>query len=600
VRALRWLAPLLAVALAVTAVVLARPGIVASGQATNVDALELGRLSALQGVHETGGVEENERGYLASPRRTAAVSVPVPMPAPGQGRGVLHLWAYGLPGASTTVRLRFPNGQSRLLGRASSWHGRSFDLSGVPRRGVRLEARMTNPEARPALFLDRVAVEALPASARTSASPGAVAALVGLAALALLALTGRARRHWPLAVLLGGSAALLWSQIPKRELDPLSPDAQSTWGAATHASWFGFHDGLLWGSWERLSSLTVEVFHALTPLVGTAAVSARSAGVFAAVLALAAVYALGNRAGGRVGAVVATLVAMAAGPFRHAAVDGSSLPVLLLAGALFGYALHACVAEASRPAMLLLGAATALLTLAEPVFLPGAIGVMAIVSYACAPADGRARALAAGALALVALLLPHLMSTADQNANHPFADMSARATYARNVEFTGAGHGAPTLTELVRDPYGGRPATLPGYLFGDHSLPDLAGGTIAGVVPSVTAFSSSGPARLAFVLMLAGALYLLVVPRLRLLVLLPVLAAAPALFLVHEHGLPKLAGGAVMWPALTAAAGVLAYALAQLARPALVRAAVGIRGSTARARARLSGRMALEGLGEER
>ena len=94
------------------------------------------------------------------------------------------------------------------------------------------------------------------------------------------------------------------------------------------------------------------------------------------------------------------------------------------------------------------------------------------------------------------------------------------------------------------------------------------GGSLSGAQDALDAFAERKESRLAgliaFVLALAGSVYLLILPRLRQLLLLPLLIAAPALFFVSRGAMASFAGGAAIWPAFAIAAGVLAYAAAHL------------------------------------
>ncbi|MGH2917268.1 MAG: hypothetical protein ACRDLS_01515, partial [Solirubrobacteraceae bacterium] len=267
------------------------------------------------------------------------------------------------------------------------------------------------------------------------------------------------------------------------------------------------------------------------------------------------------------------LLAAGAAELHDAVLDGAPLPALVLAGALFGYALHACLAEATRPAIVMLGAAAALLALAEPAWLPGALVVLLIVALTRAVRPHRLKIAGAGLLAVLVCLVPHLASTASQNEGRPFADMDARAVTARNAEFAGDGHGAPTAVELSRDPLSGRPVDLAGYLFSDHSASQFAGGALAGGQDSITAFNQTADAGvlgiLAFVVAAAGALFVLLLERLRLLVLLAPLVVAPTLFIAANTAADPAAAGAVLWPVMLACAGILAYTGARLAHPLL-------------------------------
>jgi hypothetical protein len=251
-------------------------------------------------------------------------------------------------------------------------------------------------------------------------------------------------------------------------------------------------------------------------------------------------------------------------------IAGAPLPALVLAGALFCYALHACLAQATSPALVMLGASAALLGLAEPTWLPGAVVVVVVVALVCGRPQ-RWRVAAGGLLAVVVCLLPHLASTASQNDGRMLANMDTRAVAARNIEFYDDGHGAPTADAMSRDPLSGRPVGLGGYLFSDHSVSRFLGGAISGAQKSATAFNATdraGPLGiLAFLIAAAGTLFVLFLPRLRLLVLLPPLVAAPTLFIAAQTPFDAGAAGAVLWPAMLVSAVILLSAAARLARP---------------------------------
>lgn len=586
-RSRRWAAPLalarltgrtrraivvavLTAATAVTAVAVG-PGIRATDPLAEVHVLDLGTSAPRDGARARGDVRESDTAYLVGPNGVARVTVPLRLPRRSDTKTLLRLWAYGSETIRTRAVLIAPDGRRRMLGNAGSWAGETFDVTDLAGRRVRLRVTSANRQTAEAVFLDRVAPVVAPQAAVVTAGTWEVVLLVLLAVAALLAACGRLGRHWPLLPVLATFAALVWHRIPPTSLDQLPLASIPTWNDAVAASWLGFHDGLLWGSWIGVSSLAVQLYHAFTPIVGEAAVSARSAALLAALLAIAAVYALGNRAAGRAGALVAALIALTVAPLRDAVVDGGALPVLLLAGTLFAYCVHACLARATPTAAALLGAGAAVAALAEPLWLPGAVVALAVVVVACGEPGSRLRALGVGALVALVLLGPHLASTAAQNDGRLFADVDARAVAARNAEFAGEGHGAPSVLETLRDPLGGEPVSLAGYVFGDHSLGQVVGGTLSGAQEALSAFSSGGSVlgAIAFALALLGVAYVLFIPRLRLLAWIPLLVALPALFVAGQTGADAFAAGAVWWPSLPAGAAILAYAAVQLAQPAL-------------------------------
>jgi hypothetical protein len=555
------------------------PGMHAQDDFGEAGTLELGREFAPPGVRAFGDITVDRHGYRVRPQGRAIVRVPVPRTPTGlgaqPGRMLLRIWAYGPDGVSTSVRLVDGRGGRRELGTSRLWIGRTFDVTEQAAAGsVRLTVRATNTTDDPILFLDRVAPINAAESARITATRAEVAVLVAAILAALLALVGILRRHWPLVPLGAFAAWLLWADVPGRSLVALQDDQLRLWNAVRDASWLGFHDGLLWGSWRTVSSLSVQLFHLLTPIVGTADASARAAGALVGVAAICAIYALGHRVAGGLGAVVAVLLALATDAFRLGSPTGSALPVLVLAAACFAVAVHAALPRATTAAMVLVGVAGGVLVLAEPTWLPGVAAAIAILAAAYALRGERLRAAGGGLLALALFILPNRTSTAAQNDGSVLADMSARATYARNVEFLGAGHGAPSPLAFSRDPFSGEPATLTEYLLGDHSLSQIVGGILTGGYEALVAFAdndaSGALGTIAFVVLVCGALYLLAVPRLRMLVLLGVVVCAPALFIAARGGASAFAAASVLWVGLLAAGGVLAYAVhAIAARPAI-------------------------------
>jgi hypothetical protein len=565
-----------ALALAVlVAVLLVGPGMHASGVMTELAPLELGSAAPPVGALTRGPVSEDVDGYRVAAGGEGLVTLQLALPqGAADRRTLLRLWAYGPEGVSTTAVVRAADGSERTLGRADKWLGQVFDVTEQARQGpVQLRVRAENSTRDSVLFFDRIAPLAAGPSVQLHAPGWAVGLLIGLVTAVLLELTGRLRTHWALALLLALTAAVQWERIASQAFVPLEGAAAQTWAAATSASWLGLHDGVLWGSWTGLSSLAVQLGHAFTPLVGNAPVSGRAAALLTALLALAAIYAFGHRAAGRLGAVVALLLGVAAVAFRDAIVAGGSLPALVLAGALFGYALHACLADATPVALVMLGACAALLALAEPTWLPGALLVVVLVSLACAQRPLRWRAASAGLVAALVCLVPHLASTASQNDGRLFATVDARAIAARNAEFPAGEHGAPTHEQLMIDGLSGRRIGLAGYAISDRSVSQLVGGVLTGGQRSATAFNRTDSGGLlnplAFVISVLGTLFVLLLPRLRLLVLLPALVVAPTLLISGRTPFDPALAGAALWPAMLVGAGILAFAAAGLVRPLL-------------------------------
>lgn len=563
----RWHVPGF-VALAIAMLVIVGPQVSVTGQAQAPTALDLNVGANPDGLTATGDYSQDVNGFLVGPGGRAEVSVPVDVANPRGGRVLLRVWSYGSAGADTTVRIRGTSGSLRTLGRPDYWAPKQFDVTDAAGNGgtIRVSASAVSNTTIPALFFDRLEVAQQPKSALITSDALPTGLLVLALVLGLLAVTGKLR-HWPLAALLGGTCALAWRDLLQTTSGPQPRDAALTTAAAQNTSWFGLHDGLLSGAWTNVSSLAVQLSQLWQPLAGDAPIAARSAAIFTLLAALAVLYALGHRAAGRVGSVVAPLVLLALVPVRDAAAAGRPLPALLLAGAVFLYALHAALARATPLAAVMLGGAAAVVYLAEPIWAPGAIVAVAMVLLARrGPIKESLQALGIALGVTLAVLAPHLVSTADQRDGRPLAAITDRVIAARNAEFQPGERGAPTLAQRQTDALAGRRVTLPGYLFSDHSVGDVASGTWRGAKDEFDAYSGRAglAGTLAFIAFIVGVLYTLLIPRLRLLPLLGLLPGIPTLFIAGATGQDPLIGGAALWPAFAVCAAIAAYAAVQL------------------------------------
>ena len=129
--------------------------------------------------------------------------------------------------------------------------------------------------------------------------------------------------------------------------------------------------------------------------------------------------------------------------------------------------------------------------------------------------------------------------------------------------------GAPSPLERILG-QSGRRLTLADYLFSLHSPSQVVRGVPAGARDSLTAlYPSSGV--LVVIAIVAGALFALCLPGLRLLALIPPLVSLPTLFMAERGALDPAAAGALIWPVALACVAILAVAAGRLARPLLRR-----------------------------
>jgi hypothetical protein len=566
---MRWgaSAVLLAAAVALSLVVI--PRMYSSGDVIDTTALPLGAQTPASHARVSGTIIENSYGYVLTPHADGKVDIPLRFTTqPGQ-RPLQRLWASGLRPEDIRATLIDHGGRRRFLGRAQDWIGRPFDVTSDVTGGSRvvLEISASNPTAVPALVLDQIAQSQAPSSVVVTAKGWMVGLWLALIVSTVLLATNRLRRHWMLVGITGVGAYFLWRAIPGMSLYPLDGQAALIWPTVQKASWVGFHGGLWWGSWVGVSSLAVQLFHAMTPLVGTGSAGAPGADALLGIAAVIAIYAVGNRVAGRRGAVIAAVSALLVGSFRLDVGLGTSIPVLALAAALFLYAVQVCLTRTGRQEIILLAGAGLLMCLANPMWIPGIVIAIIVMALAYAPSGQRMRVLGVGLLALTLLTLPNRISTADQNGGDPFADINHEIRSARNLEFAGQDrHGAPSLAAFRRDPTGsGSPVGLGDYLFVDHSVPVAVGATLTGGYKAIDSFAVRDETKLAgllaFVLMVAGLAYLLILPRLRMLFIVPLLVSAPSLFLASRHVTLPFEAGMGIWPALLVGSGVLVYAI---------------------------------------
>ena len=547
------------------------PTLSTSGRATDVTVEELGLGAEPAGTRTSGAVVADVNGYVVRAGGRGNVSIPLRFPAEDGERPVVRLWVYGTDAVESTVTVVASDGERKELGKAGYWAGEPFDLSDALTSGrARVEISVSSSGDQDALFFDQIAVAQFPEDAQPDSSTALVALWLVALIAALLLITGRLRRHWPLLPAVAFLVALSWPTVDDTALKPLEGATATLWQHVVEASTLSLHSGLVSGTFGEQSALATQLYHALTLLVGEGGSSPYAASILTAVLALCALYALGNRVAGRAGAVTVVLLCLLADGFRDAATSGAALPALILAAALFLYAVHLCLAEASRYALALLGGFGALMFLANSTWIFGIVLTILLVGVLYGRPDDRWRAVGVGLGVFLVLILPNRVSTADLNNGNLFADMTRRATLVRNVEFAGEGHGAPSEAVVAADPLAGRRVGLVPYLVDDHSVLAVAGGALTGAYDALEAFGRRDETRLAgllgFLVGLVGMVYLLIVPRLRLLVLAPFMVAVPTLFFQSRGAGDAFANGAALWPAFVTGGGVLVYVAAKLVR----------------------------------
>jgi hypothetical protein len=559
---IRW-GPVLALFVAVAIVsALVLPSMRAHGD-VRATAYDLDASTSTPGLQLGRRVTRNVYGLVVAGSARGKASFLVTAPGPGPGRRtLLGISAGSGSSAPTRVTLVDESGVRHPIGAAVGWVDHRLDVTDlVGRHPVRLEFAAVNSGSQPALMVDRVEASTVPSGAIPDASRWEVAAWVALLVLFVIAAAGRTRRDVVLAAGAGVLAFLVWPAVVDAASQPLASDV---WDSARHASWFDLDTGLLSGTFGARSSLAVQLFHALTPITGTGAAAAGTASMLVGVGALAALYYLGRRVAGPVGGVTVLTCALLADGFRLSLSTGSSTSTLVLAAAVFLLAVHRTLIDPDRWAMVLLGAAGAFAVLADPTWWPGVVAGIALLALRYTPAGQRRRWLVTGLAVFVLVSLPSRLSVSHQSGGDVTADVTLRTTLARNFEFVGRGHTAPAdEASLQADPYGGSRVGLGAYVFGDHSLSVIVGGTLNGAYYGMTAAGARTETKiaglLAFIVELIGVMALLLLPRLRLLVLIPAMVAAVPWFLVSRGGAPLFPAQAAFWPAMLLGAATAVY-----------------------------------------
>jgi hypothetical protein len=516
-----------------------------------------------------GAIAPNRYGFVVEGFSSGSVAFNVAAaPHPGD-RTVLLVTGGEGPATPTQLSLIDESGHRHPLGRPVHWLEHRVDVSALTKGGhLRLEFAATNALAAPQLIADQVQVVTYPPDAVPRSNRWEVAAWVALAVLLALVALGRLRRDGVLVAATGLAAFLVWPSVKAGAFQPL---VSNIWSSDVHAKWLGLDRGLLSGTFGSVSALAVQLFHALTPVTGAGVGGARTASMLVGILALVAIYALGRQTAGPAGGLAIVACALLADPFRLSLSSGDSTGTLVLSASLFLIAVHRVLVRRDRAAMIVLGAAGALAILAEPLWWPGVLAAIVLLAMRYVPRGQRRAALGAALLALIIISLPSRVSVAHQSGGDLNGDVIAQATAARNVEFVGRGHGAPPDAQaLAAAPTSGPSVGLGDYVLGDHSLSVVAGGALSGAYDGLAAAAArpeTGLAGLlAFIAELVGVVFLLVLPRLRLLVLVPALLALVPWFFAGRGVEQPFLMQTGFWPALLVGAAVVAYAVCEAAR----------------------------------
>jgi hypothetical protein len=551
----RW-APALALAVAfVVLSVLVVPRIHADGTpAISTYSLDAG--SPAPATRTAGTTRSGPDGYVVERYGSGQVSFAVHTPPPSGGRHTyLLVWGGGRDAVASKLTLIDAAGRRHVLGSPATWQGHRVDVTPYVRGGApRLRFAATNSGAEAQLIADQVRVATYAHAAVPRAGRWEVALWIALGMLLALAVLRRPLRDLVLVPAVGLAAYLAWPAIVAATVRPAGGDLAQQ---VSQARWLDLDHGIVSGTFGTHSALAVQLYHALTPIAGIGTAGVRTASLLVGVLVLVAAYALGARVAGAIGALAAVTFALLSDPFRQSLSSGDSSAALLLAGCLFLLAVAAFLERRDRRAMVAVGVAGALVILALPICWPGVVLAIVVLAFRRESRIPGRTALTVSLVALGLVLLPSRLSVAHQSAGSADADVVQIASQASNTEFGPLPDGSPRHDGL-------------GSYLRAHSVPDLVTGTVDGASSALSATAQRPQTKLvgmiAFILGIAGVVALLVVPRLRLLVLLPAVVSLVPWFFVGRGTMASFPGGTMFWPALVVGAATTAHIAARGAR----------------------------------
>ncbi len=250
---------------------------------------------------------------------------------------------------------------------------------------------------------------------------------------------------------------------------PVSSDAGSIWEAAIQSHWF-YDSGIREPFFPFLAGVV-----SLSGVSGVAAVR-----VVCALCTLATMIAIGvvgyRRSGPWTGLLAAGIWGFTPSLLHYSA-QGDRLT--LTAGLLFVYAYLLYESPPSRTRTVELAVTGALLPLlrSEMLLVVVLSTVCRIAACRAEPAEVRSVGLAL-AVALV-VFLPYPLVNSLQS-NQPFPGSALAARYWANREFYGPQGLHLTFAEVLAEPYRGGPLSPIHYVFGMHSLPEVANRIVSG------------------------------------------------------------------------------------------------------------------------
>lgn len=261
----------------------------------------------------------------------------------------------------------------------------------------------------------------------------------------------------------------------------LDPDAQGYRALADRMALFTSDNGFFSGDWGQREPLFILAVKLFFDVVGSSDYHLRLFSTLLSVVAVGAVMFAATRMFGPTSGIVCGILMAVNEPLQREAARGLRLElemVLLVCYWIlaFGWSRPGGLTHAA-----LLGVWGGMLALLRMTYFP-----VVMVSSAAAlwsarlSLRNRAGLVALASVLTVAAVVPHRVSLY-RHTGDPFHDTALYARWNANMEFAGQ-RGYPTLEELQRDAYVGPKLTYFDYLFGLHTVGEVAVGTLRGLV----------------------------------------------------------------------------------------------------------------------
>jgi len=419
-------------------------------------------------------------GWCLAPGGSGELSFDTGTPVLARGLRLIA-WLYAPPGVMSRVEVS-PYGGRRFATVGQNIHGSGvpFEVNlGVPgRSSVVLRVTARNDSAAEVLVLDQLILR--PIGRVTTPPFNRARTLLALGGL-LLAVVLLSRRPGTAALTAVIVLAGIWLRVWFLEAvmwAPLDPDAQGYLAFAKRFTLTG-EDWFYSARFGELEPLFIAGAHYFLAVAGFSAHHLR---LFTILLSSGFIWAsirFGRARFGVIGGAVVGALAALNAPLAFESPRGLRLEMEMLLWLAFLWVAFLWRRPSGWLKAAAVGAVGGALALLRTTYLPVTVG-LSVVAFAEHPRSGFlwVRYSALSALLAIGLITPHRVSMYSLHGD-PFWDTTMYARWLANVEFVGR-PGFPSREELEVNAYVGPRITYAEYMFGLHTVPEIAEGTLRG------------------------------------------------------------------------------------------------------------------------